>query len=76
MSPNGRWLLLDDGVLDRRASNQISRDYFLKSWRWSPDAEWLFAETEDAGTMAWNLADGRQILLGDFKLSAILAVTK
>jgi hypothetical protein len=76
MSPNGRWLLLTGAVLDRRASNQIGRKEFFKSWLWSPDGEWLFAQTENAGTIAWNLADGREIRLGDFDLSGIVAVTK
>ncbi|MEO8694457.1 MAG: hypothetical protein ABI658_13125, partial [Acidimicrobiales bacterium] len=76
MSPNGRWLLLTNAVLDRRASKQIGREQFLKSWLWSPDGEWLFAQTENAGTIAWNLADGRQIALGDFALSGIVAVTR
>ena len=72
LSPDGRWLLLTDRVLDRRTNNQINLNHFLKMWRWSPGGEWLFAQTENGGTIAWNLADGRQIQLGDFALTAIV----
>jgi hypothetical protein len=73
LSPNGRWLLLADGAIDRRTSGQISHDFVLQSWRWSPDSEWLFAWTANMGTMAWNLGDGRQIRLGNIVLSGIVA---
>jgi len=75
MSPNGRWLLLYHGVLDRRTSDQTFSSFLVEAWRWSPDGEWLFARTS-FGAIAWNLADGRQIPLGDLALAGIVAVTR
>jgi hypothetical protein len=73
LSPNGRWLLLADGAIDRRTSGPIRHDFVLQSWRWSPDSEWLFAWTANSGTIAWNLSDGRKIPLGNFALSGLVA---
>jgi len=64
LSPNGRWLLLADGLLDRQTGGQVPHSFEFRTWRWSPDSEWLFLVTTGSGVLAWNLADGRQITFG------------
>jgi hypothetical protein len=73
LSPNGRWLLLADGAIDRQTNGYINHDFVLQSWRWSPDSAWLIVWTANAGTIAWNLADRRQIRLGNIALSGLVA---
>jgi hypothetical protein len=74
LSPNGRWLLLADGLLDRRTGAQVSHAFNLRAWLWSPDGEWLFVSTTGGATVAWNLIDRRQIPLGDIgELSGVVA---
>jgi hypothetical protein len=73
VSPDGRWLLLRDGLLDRRTGTHLSHALVLRAWRWSPDGEWLFAWTANAGTIAWRLADTLQIRLGDIAVSGLVA---
>jgi len=74
VSPNGRWLLLADGVLDRRTGAQVSHTFDLRAWRWSPDGDWLFVSTTGGATVAWNLIDGRQLPLpGIGPLSGVVA---
>ena len=65
-------MLLADGVLDRRTGGQVTHTFVLQSWRWSPDSEWLFAWTANAGTIAWNLADGRQVRLGNLPVAGVV----
>jgi hypothetical protein len=74
LSPNGRWLLLADGLLDRQTGGQVAHSFEFRTWRWSPDSEWLFLVTTGSAVLAWNPADGRQITfarLGD--LSGVVA---
>ncbi|HUP71857.1 MAG TPA: hypothetical protein VM282_02305 [Acidimicrobiales bacterium] len=73
LSPDGRWLLLRDGLLDRRTGTQVGHSFVLRAWRWSPDGEWLFAWTANTGTIAWRLADTLQIRLGDISVSGVVA---
>jgi hypothetical protein len=65
MSPDGRYLLLSDGLLDRRTGGRTAHPFILQAWRWSPDGQWLFVWTAHYETIAWNLVDGRQINLGN-----------
>ena len=68
VSPNGRWLLLADGLLDRRTGAQVSHTFDLRAWRWSPDGDWLFVSTTGGATVAWNLIDGRQLPVPGIRL--------
>ena len=74
LSPDGRWLLLEDGLLDRQTGGQVAHSFELRTWRWSPDGEWLFLVTTGSVAVAWNPADGRQITFGRLgDLSGVVA---
>ena len=64
LSPDGRWLLLEDGLLDRRTGARVAHSFVLRSWRWSPDGRWLFVFPANSDSVAVNLADGRNVHLG------------
>ena len=63
LSPDGRWLLLADRLLDRRSNTPHAHPYELLGWRWSADGEWLFLSTR-GDAVAWNLRDQRRVGLG------------
>jgi hypothetical protein len=72
LSPNGRWVLLSDGLLDRVTGGRVSHDFILWTWRWSSDGEWVFLWAANEDAIAWHLADARQVPLGDFDHLAAL----
>jgi hypothetical protein len=63
LSPDGRWLLLADSLLDRRSNQRHPHSYGVFGWRWSPDGEWLFLSTAAEG-VAWNLRDLQRVGVG------------
>jgi hypothetical protein len=73
LSPDGRWLLLDNGLLDRRSNTRHDHDYDLRGWQWSADGEWLFLSS-NLDAVAWNLRDMRRVELGvDDRLTGVIS---
>jgi hypothetical protein len=64
LSPDGRWLLTVEALIDRTTSSAKSHSFKLRSWSWSADGEWLFVSAENTDAVAWNLRDLRQVSLG------------
>ena len=63
LSPDGRWLLLKNGVIDRNTGVQVRHVFTIESWRWSPDSTWLFLESRNDGPLAWNVREQRFVSL-------------
>jgi hypothetical protein len=61
VSPDGRWVLLDNGVFDRLTSKRLRHAFIVQSWAWSPDGSWLFLSTGSHGALAWNLLEERYV---------------
>jgi hypothetical protein len=73
LSPDGRWLLLRDGLLDRRSNTRHDHGYDVRGWQWSADGEWLFLSS-NLDAVAWNLRDMRRVELGvDDRLTGVIS---
>lgn len=75
LSPDGRWLMLSNGILDLRTGGQLRHVFRVQAWRWSPDGQWVFLSISD-GTMAWNLGDQRLVALNEFGTRVIAGLAE